>query len=142
MVSCIMDQKAKWIFLILVLVQGLHSIEEYMGRLWDIFPPARILCSLVSSDLVTGFLMINIGLFVFGLWSWLFIARKDHDDTPFLVWFWIVLELINGMGHLIWTIAQQAYTPGIGTAPVLFLLAILLIPKRRNAKMHAQPHAQ
>ena len=136
----IMKPKVKWTYLLLVLVQGLHSVEEYMGKLWDVFPPARVLCNLISNDLVTGFLIINIGLFAFGLWSWLFIVRKNHSYTAFLIWFWIVLELINGMGHIVWTIVQQAYTPGVWTAPILFVLAIMLIPKQGNDKTLAQQH--
>jgi len=63
----IMNNKISSIFLVLVLVQGIHSIEEYVGKLWESFPPARVLCSMLSDNLVTGFLIINIGLFVFGL---------------------------------------------------------------------------
>ncbi|MBC8147866.1 MAG: HXXEE domain-containing protein [Bacteroidetes bacterium] len=131
-----MNQKIKWIFLILVLVQGLHSIEEYVGKLWENFPPARVLCSLVSDNLVTGFLIINIGLFVFGLWCWLFPIRKNYFYAQFLIWFWIVLELINGIGHPIWTLMQKTYTPGMLTAPILLLLAIYLLRKqlRENKK--------
>lgn len=125
-----MNQKTKWTFLILVLVQGLHSIEEYVGKLWEIFPPARVLCSLVSDNLVTAFLIINIGLFVFGLWCWLFPIRNNYFYAQFLVWFWIVLELVNGIGHSIWTIAQKAYTPGILTAPILLVIAIILLSKQ------------
>ena len=55
-------------FLLIVLVQGLHSIEEYLGKIWEVFPPAALLCRLVSNNLETGFLIINIGLFIFGLW--------------------------------------------------------------------------
>ena len=133
-----MNQKIKWTFLILVLVQGLHSIEEYVGKLWENFPPARVLCSLVSDNLVTGFLIINIGLFVFGLWCWLFPIRKNYFYAQFLVWFWIVLELINGIGHPIWTIVQKAYTPGILTAPILLVIAIILLRKQLNEKTNAQ----
>ena len=57
------------LFLILVLVQGLHSLEEYIGKLWESFPPATILCGLVSENLLTGFLIINIGLFC--IWSFM-----------------------------------------------------------------------
>ena len=125
-----MNQKIKWVFLILVIVQGLHSIEEYVGKLWENFPPARVLCSLVSDNLVTGFLIINIGLFVFGLWCWLFPVRKNYSYAQFLIWFWIVLELINGIGHPIWTLMQKTYTPGMLTAPILLLLAIYLLRKQ------------
>ena len=114
------------IFLLLVLVQGLHSIEEYIGRLWENFPPATILCSLISDDLETGFLVINTGLFVFGILCWLMPVRRGHWTASGLIWFWIVVELINGIGHPVWTIIQRSYTPGVASAPILLVLAIVL----------------
>ena len=129
-----MNQKINWTFLILVLVQGLHSVEEYFGKLWESFPPARVLCSFVSDNLVTGFLIINIGLFVFGLWCWFFPIRKNYYYAQFLIWFWIILELINGIGHPIWTFLQKGYTPGMLTAPILLLLTIYLLRKQLNKK--------
>ncbi len=59
--------KTKTTFLILILLQGLHSIEEYMGKLWDVFPPAKYLTSLFSKSQRTGFLIANIGIFIIGL---------------------------------------------------------------------------
>ncbi|WP_373018551.1 HXXEE domain-containing protein [Muriicola sp.] len=125
----------------LVLVQGFHSIEEYMGEIWVDFPPARFLCSLVSDDPLTGFLIINIGLFGFGLWCWLFPVRGQYYYAQSLVWFWIALGLINGMGHTLWSIIQRAYTPGLWTAPILFLIATVLIRKQLNANSNVQQGA-
>lgn len=129
-----MNQKTNWTFLILVLVQGLHSIEEYFGKLWESFPPARVLCGIVSDNLVTGFLIINIGLIVFGLWCWFFPIRKNYYYAQFLIWFWIILELINGIGHPIWTFLQKEYTPGMLTAPILLFLTIYLLRMQLNKK--------
>ena len=129
-----MNQRIKWSFLILVLAQGLHSIEEYIGKLWEIFPPARFLCSLVSNNLVIGFLIINIGLFIFGLWCWLFPVSRNYSYAKFLIWFWIILELINGIGHPLWTLLQKSYTPGVLTALILFVLAINLLRKQISKK--------
>lgn len=136
-----MNQKIERTFLILVLVQGLHSAEEYVGEIWEKFPPARFLCGLVSDNLVTGFLVINIGLLVFGLWCWLFPIRNTYSYAPILVWFWIVLELINGIGHPIWTVMQKAYTPGIITAPILLVIAIVLFRGKLKEKTNAQQHS-
>jgi len=127
-----MSKKIKMLFLVLVLIQGLHSIEEYAGKLWEIFPSATFLCSLVSDNLVTGFLIINIGLFVFGLLSWFFPIRKEYNYANFLLWFWIALELVNGIGHPIWALIEGSYTPGIITAPFLFLTALAMLREKLN----------
>ena len=129
-----MNQKIKWMFFVLVLVQGFHSIEEYVGKIWESFPPARVLCNLVSDNHVIGFLIINLGLFVFGLWCFFFPIRKDANFARSLIGFWIFIELINGIGHSIWSIMQKAYTPGMLTAPVLLLIAIILLKYRQNEK--------
>ena len=121
-----MNSKIKLVFLILVLIQAMHSIEEYIGKLWDFFPPAAFLTSLFSKNLETGFLIVSIGLFVFGIMCWLFPIRGNYSAAKGILWFWIILEIINGVGHSIWSIYQQSYTPGLITAPFLFITAIYL----------------
>lgn len=137
-----MSKKISWLFLILVLVQGMHSIEEYVGKLWETFPPARVLCSLVSDNLANGFLVINIGLFVFGWWCWLFPVRKNYSYARLLIGFWIAIELINGIGHPIWTFMQKTYTPGTLTAPILLVISLVLIRKLLNIEVDRhKPHS-
>lgn len=121
-----MDNRIRITFLLLVLIQGLHSVEEYFGKLWEVFPPARFLSSLVSENHETGFLIINIGLFIFGLWCWLFPIRRNYLFAPGVIWFWIVIEMINGIGHPVWALYERAYVPGLATAPILLILAIYL----------------
>jgi hypothetical protein len=129
----------KIVFLLLVLVQGLHSAEEYIGRLWENFPPATYLTGLLSNNREIGFLIINIGLFVFGMFSWFFFVLEDRKYLKSILWFWIVLEVINGIGHPIWSLIKGSYTTGLLTSPVLLVLAILLyfwgIPKHSESKM-------
>jgi hypothetical protein len=119
-----MQRSVKITFLFLVLAQGLHSLEEYRGRLWENFPPARFLCSLVSDDLEKSFVILNLFLFLFGMLCWLFTYWNKVNQT--FLWFWIEIEMINGVGHPAWAIYKQAYAPGIITSPILFLLAIYL----------------
>ena len=121
-----MSTKIKSVFLVLVLIQAMHSIEEYIGKLWEVFPPATFLTALFSKNLETGFLIANIGLFVFGILCWLFPVRGNYSTAKGILWFWIILETINGLGHTVWSIYQQSYTPGLITAPFLFIVALYL----------------
>lgn len=121
-----MNNRIKTTFLILVLVQGLHSIEEYIGRLWEVFPPAAFLSSLVSTNPETGFLMINIGLFLFGLFCWIFPVRRNYLPARGLIWLWIIIEMINGIGHPLWAVYAGRYVPGLATAPILLLCTLYL----------------
>ncbi len=122
-----MDSRSKILFLILVLAQGLHSVEEYIGRFWEIFPPLRFLSGLISEDLETGFLIINIGFFIFGIWCWVFPVLRNYKYARRLIWFWIVIEMINGIGHPFWALYEREYVPGVVTALILLILSIYLL---------------
>ncbi|HEX6435193.1 MAG TPA: HXXEE domain-containing protein [Gemmatimonadales bacterium] len=116
----------------LLLAQCAHSVEEYVGRLWESFPPARFVSGLLSEDLERGFLVANVSLVAFGLWCWLWPVRRGWQAAFPLAWAWVTLEAINGVGHLLWTLRQGRYTPGMGTAPVLLILAIYLARQLRR----------
>ena len=113
-------------FLTLVAIQAAHSLEEYFGRLYDVFPPARFVSGLISNDLRRGFVVFNLGLLLFGLWCFLWPIRRRWPSAIPLVWFWVVIELINGIGHPVWTLTELRYTPGVATAPFLLVLALYL----------------
>ena len=118
--------RLKATFLALVGVQTAHSAEEYLGRLWEVFPPARFVTGLVAEDRRIGFIVINIALFVFGVWSFIWPVRRNWPSASVIICVWIVIELINGVGHILWSVEVNGYTPGVITAPVLLILALLL----------------
>ena len=110
----------------LVVAQGAHSLEEYVGRLWESFPPARYLTGVVSSDRELGFIVINTCLIAFGVACFLWPVRRRWSSAAALMWFWVVIETINGVVHPLWSVRQGGYTPGVLTAPVLLALALIL----------------
>jgi hypothetical protein len=113
-------------FLALVGTQAAHSVEEYVGRLYDVFPPARFVSGLISQNLQRGFLVFNIALVTFGLWCFFWPVRKHWPSALPLVWLWIAIELVNGIGHPLWSLTQLRYTPGVATSPFLLVLALYL----------------
>lgn len=119
-----MKRSVKITFLFLVLAQGLHSIEEYRGRLWDNLPPARFLCSLVSDDLEKGFIILNLLLFLVGMLCCLLTFWNKINSM--IIWLWTVIEMTNGVTHPAWAVYTQAYAPGMFTSPILLLLAVYL----------------
>jgi Protein of unknown function with HXXEE motif len=121
-----MFNRIKTTFLLLVLTQGVHSVEEYAGRLWEVYPPARFICSLLSNNPETGFIILDIGFISFGLCCWLFCIHKDQLYAQGLIWFWIVMEMINVTGHFASFVLERKYVPGVATAPVLLILAVYL----------------
>jgi hypothetical protein len=117
----------------LILTQAAHSVEEYVGRLWESFPPARLVSAAISDNLETGFLIANVALVSFGLWCWLGPIRRGRPSARLLAWVWVILEAVNGTGHCLWGIRQGSYTPGVATAPLLLALAIYLAIQLRQA---------
>ena len=116
-------RKSRFVFLLLILAQAAHSVEEYYTRLYEVFTPARVVSSLVSADLPLGFLIVNAALVAFGLWCWAVPVRAGRRAAGGLMWFWTILELANGLGHSALTLAQGGYFPGAGTAPLLLVFA-------------------
>lgn len=57
-------------FLLLVAAQALHSVEEYVFRLYDVLAPARYVSGLLGFDRAAGFAIVNAALLLFGLWCW------------------------------------------------------------------------
>jgi uncharacterized protein with HXXEE motif len=110
------------LFLALMLAQAAHSIEECRFRLFDVWPPARWVASLVSSDLPLGFAVANVLLVLFGFGCYLVSGRAGRRSATAWAWFWTVLEAANGIGHLAVAAARGGYFPGAATTP--FLLAI------------------
>jgi hypothetical protein len=119
-------RRFQWTFGALIVVQAAHSAEEYLGRLWESFPPARFVSGLISRDLETGFLMVNVHLVAFGAWCFLWPVRRGRPSAVPLAWGWVAIETINGIGHPLWSFRQGGYTPGLATAPLLLLLALSL----------------
>lgn len=113
-------------FLALVAVQALHSLEEYIFELYNVFPAARFVSGLVSQDLARGFLMANLSFIVFGLWCYGWPVRRGWPSAVPLAWFWVVIEVMNGILHPTWSLVRGGYAPGVLTALILLPLALLL----------------
>src|SRR5262245_10237430 len=118
----------------LVLAQAAHSAEEYRGRLWESFPPAQFLTGLISRDLRHGFVVLNLLLVAFGIWCFVWPLLRQWRMSFGLAWFWITVEVTNGVGHPLWSLSQFKYTPGLLTAPVLLVLALYLASQLQSAK--------
>jgi hypothetical protein len=113
-------------FLALVLAQAAHSIEEYTFRLYDVFPPARFVTGLVASDRAQGFVVVNAALVGFGLWCFAWPIARRWPSARSFAWLWVGIELVNGIGHPLWSLIVGGYTPGVATAPLLLVLALAL----------------
>ena len=87
--------KSQHIFLALIGVQSLHSLEEYFFRLWETFPPARFLSGLVSVDLERGFIVINLAVVALGICCHWWPVRRRWASATLIAQLWVALELVN-----------------------------------------------
>lgn len=115
----------------LVLTQAAHSVEEYVGRLWETFPPAGFLTRLVSPDQERAFLFLNVALVAFGVWCFAWPIRRAWPAAASIAWMWVTIEVINGVGHPLWSLRMGGYTPGVATAPALLVIALYLARQLR-----------
>jgi hypothetical protein len=117
----------------LLAAQAVHSVEEYLGRLWESFPPARFLTGLVSHDREWSFVTLNILLLTFGVWCLIWPVHRGWPSAVYLGWAWVIVEAVNGIVHPLWTLREGGYTPGVASAPLLLALAICLGFQLRKA---------
>lgn len=130
-----MDRRAKLAFLLLVLAQACHSIEEYVFRLYDVLAPARLVSLSIGLDPATGFAIVNSALVAFGLWCRIVPVGRDWRAASAIAWSWAIVETANGFAHIGLAVAARGYFPGLATAPLLlaastFLFRSLVVAKR------------
>jgi hypothetical protein len=117
------ERRTQVVFLSLIAAQAAHSAEEYATGLYEVFAPARFVSSLFSTNLSLGFLVVNTALIGFGVWCWVVPVRSGWRASNGLVWSWTLLEIGNGLGHLVLAALRGHYFPGAATAPLLLLIA-------------------
>lgn len=111
----------------LVLTQTAHSIEEILTGLWQVFPPAAFLSGLFSSHLETGFIIANIVVNIIGYLCLFFLVIPERRGAMAVLKFWIGLETINGVVHLVMAFVQGGYFSGALTAPIFLVLVAYLV---------------
>jgi hypothetical protein len=129
-----MQTSGRSAFLALMVAQAAHSMEEYVFGLYDVFAPARFVSSLISRDLARGFAVANLGLVLFGIGCYLVVVRPGRPAERGVAWLWTLLELGNGIGHMLLAVSRGRYFPGLATAPFLLGLSLYLGVKLIEAR--------
>jgi hypothetical protein len=121
-----MSRRSRRLFLLLVITQVAHSVEEYVTRLYEVFAPARLVSGLVSDDAAVGFIIINAIIIVAGFWCYLGPVRSGRGVAWQIAWLWSVIELANGIGHIVFAVLAAGYFSGALTAVFLVCTATCL----------------
>src|SRR5262245_37734959 len=138
-----MSPRSKLLFLVLVIAQATHSVEEYVTRLFEIFAPARFVSGLVSDDLALGFVVINAVFIAVGAWCYVAPVRGGGVAGQVAAAVWVAIEFANSLGHLTIAASRGAYFSGSLTAVLLMVAAgclafSLLADRRRGAPVAGQ----
>ena len=128
------------LFLALVVLQICHSCEEFVFRLYDVFPPARFVSELVSADRARGFLIANAILITVLLGCYFGPVRNRWRSAPLFMRLWGVIELINGIVHPGWSVYVGGYMAGTVTAVPLFIVAVLLFRSLLAESLEDEDH--
>lgn len=133
-----MSPRSKLMFLLLVIAQAAHSVEEYVTRLFEVFAPATFVSGLVSEDLAMGFVIINAAFVAVGAWCYVGPVRAGAAAGQIAAALWVAIELGNGVGHVAIAINFGGYFSGSLTAVFLIVTAVslafsLLADRRRRA---------
>ncbi|HYI47792.1 MAG TPA: HXXEE domain-containing protein [Allosphingosinicella sp.] len=129
-----MDARARFAFLAVIAAQAAHSIEEYWFRLYDLLAPTRLLSEAIGPDRATGFLIGNAAILLAGLVCYFASVRRGHGSARGLAWFWALLEIANGLGHVALALWARGYFPGLATAPLLLATGLHLATRLSRSR--------
>ena len=125
-----MNNKIRATFLILIMLQALHSVEELLFKFYEVFPPMALLYRGAPYLARPAFIIANVILAAAGLvclrrWVW-----PGRRGARTVVWVWAGGEAFNATAHCVWSVAARGYTPGLATGlgfvPVVACLIYLL----------------
>ena len=129
-------------YLCLGIAQAIHSMEEMFSHLYDFFWTAtgffqHYIPNLpqfkMSAEL---FAILNMGFIVIILATVPFVELNRHWAMVF-AWCWGIIEVLNGLIHMIGVVVFSGYVPGALSAPILFIVGLLLIIR---LSLREKPH--
>lgn len=130
-----------WLYLALGLAQAAHSIEEVLTGLWKNLPAAT---SLLHARLpfvpvlhwsAEGFAAANLGIvaLLLGLSPFVFQHRPWALKTIRVV---AVIEVLNGLIHIVPALIKGGYWPGSGSAVFLLGIGLFILIKMGRTHEH------
>ncbi len=110
-------------FLLLILLQALHSIEETTFGLYNLLPYFRPFGDAAFEAFAIG----NTLVVTLGLWCYLYRVKPGAASARAWMWGWCIVEIGNGIGHPTWSLLAGQYIPGTVTAPFLLATGAYLV---------------
>jgi len=130
-----MELRTRYTFLALIIAQAAHSVEECVFGLWRVFLPSRWALDASVDARALVFALANIAVVAFGVWCYAVRVRTGHASAFRLMWLWAIVEMVNGSVHIVMAVRRGGYFPGVATASVLLMAAVLLAVQLRRGRM-------
>jgi hypothetical protein len=125
-----MNYRIRVAFLVLIVLQALHSVEEFILKFYEVFPPMVSLYRDAPAMARPAFVLANSLLVLAGfvcLFRWVWPARRGAEAVA---WVWVGAEAFNVVAHCVWAVLIRGYNPGLvtglGFVPVVAYLIYLL----------------
>src|SRR2546423_5244032 len=99
-----MNRKIQSAFLLLVIVQAIHSVEEFIFRFYERFPPMTFIYQNAPQLARPAFAISNALLFLIGLICFYYWVQPARKAANLVVWIWIILESSNVVAHIVWAV--------------------------------------
>ena len=119
----------------LIVLQALHSTEEFIFKFYDVFPPMVVLYRDHPQLARPAFIVFNVLLFIVGLICLFYWVWPGRRGARTVVWVWVGGETLNVVAHSAWAILIAGYNPGLVTGimfvPLLVYISYQLKPPAR-----------
>ena len=136
-----MNSHIRRAFLSLILVQAVHSAEEFVFRFYEEFPPMRLIYQDAPQLAKPAFAVANVFLFFAGLACFYYWVRPARRGAATVVRAWMVIESFNVAAHSVWAVLTGGYNPGLVTA-FLFVPPLVWLWRAMRGAPPAGPAGQ
>ena len=127
-----MNRNIQTMFLLLVILQAIHSAEEFIFRLYERLPPMKLLYQNAPYLAKPAFVIFNASLILIGLACFYYWVQPARKGARVVVWAWVILESLNVAAHLLWASIIGGYVPGLWTAALFIPVLIYLFSLMRR----------
>lgn len=110
-----MNSNIRRAFLSLIVVQAVHSAEEFAFGFYEEFPPMRLIYQDAPQLAGPAFAVSNVLLILIGLACFYYWVRPARRGAGTVVWVWVVIESFNVVAHSAWAVLTEGYNPGLVT---------------------------
>ena len=132
-----MNSNIRPAYLSLIILQAIHSVEEFMLRFYEQFPPMRLIYQDAPHLAKPAFAVSNVFLFFIGLVCFYYWVRPARRGAGTVVWIWIAIESFNVIAHSVWAVLTRGYNPGLATVFLFVPLLVWLWHSMRSASSAA-----